>query len=455
MERLRKLAPRFMARYEAERARRSGYRDRSGGAGRPEFGRNRIRSRPPPQLFRRPLGQSRPESGQAGRDRPGRRPDLSRALRESGAVGQCVRERRPSARVAHRVLSRRHARLSRGLLRCRAGRVRAGPAEHPDPLRSAELLPEGLGGDAGRLRGVACVELRFGSASGHEGRTHRHRERLRHDARCDSGVGVRRRRAGGAGRGRHRTRGHGVLDVLVGLDRKSQGASSTCTTTWRTPSSPTARTVLRLRAGDRCFSVPKLFFAYGFGNSLTFPFSVGATTVLMPGRPEAGAVLDVIERFRPTVLFGLPTLYTALVPCRGMCAIAISARCACRSPQPRCFPRRSTPAGRRWSGHGPTEGLGSTEMLHIYLSNRPDDHRLGAAGAPVPGYEVKLVTPEGRPVHAGRGWRDARTGRQLRPVLLAKAGQDARDDARRRGSRPATGSSNGPATTTFRVGPTS
>ena len=70
--------------------------------------------------------------------------------------------------------------------------------------------------------------------------------------------------------------------------------------------------VLRLGADDRCFSVPKIFFAYGFGNSLTFPFSVGATTVLMPGRPEAGAVLGVIERFRPTVLFGLPTLYTAL-----------------------------------------------------------------------------------------------------------------------------------------------
>ena len=76
--------------------------------------------------------------------------------------------------------------------------------------------------------------------------------------------------------------------------------------------------VLRLRADDRCFSVPKIFFAYGFGNSLTFPLSVGATTVLMSGRPEAGAVLDVIERVHPTVFFGPPTLYTALCRVAGI-----------------------------------------------------------------------------------------------------------------------------------------
>ena len=153
--------------------------------------------------------------------------------------------------------------------------------------------------------------------------------------------------------------------------------------------------VLRLGAGDRCFSVPKIFFAYGFGNSLTFPFSVGATTVLMPGRPEAVAVLDVVERFRPTVLFGLPTLYTALcnaesVRERDLGSLRLSISAA------EVLSEEIYSGWKALTGHGPTEGLGSTEMLHIYLSNRLDDHRLGAAGARVPGYEVKLVTPDGK-----------------------------------------------------------
>ena len=158
--------------------------------------------------------------------------------------------------------------------------------------------------------------------------------------------------------------------------------------------------VLHLGADDRCFSVPKIFFAYAFGNSFTFPFSVGATTVLMPGRPEAGAVLDVIERFRPTVLFGLPTLYTALCHAEGIrdrdlgsLRLSISAA--------EVLSEGIYSGWKALTEHGPTEGLGSTEMLHIYLSNRVDDHRLGAAGAPVPGYEVRLLTPEGRPARPG------------------------------------------------------
>jgi len=158
--------------------------------------------------------------------------------------------------------------------------------------------------------------------------------------------------------------------------------------------------VLKLRESDICYSVPKAYFAYGFGNSLVFPVAVGATTLLVPGQPRPETVLNAIETFRPTVLFGLPTLYTAL----------------CRAPETHTRDlsslRQSMSAAETLSedvytawkgkvGHGPTEGLGSTEMLHIYLSNRLDDHRLGAAGARVPGYELRLETPEGDPAQPG------------------------------------------------------
>ncbi|HEU0222552.1 MAG TPA: benzoate-CoA ligase family protein, partial [Paracoccaceae bacterium] len=152
--------------------------------------------------------------------------------------------------------------------------------------------------------------------------------------------------------------------------------------------------VLKLQPDDVCFSVPKMFFAYGFGNSITFPFSVGATTVLMPGRPEPQAVLDIIETYRPTVLFGLPTLYTGLCRAKGVETRDLGSLRQSMSAA-EILSEDIYAAWKSLIGHGPTEGLGSTEMLHIYLSNGLDDHRLGSAGARVPGYEVKLVTPEG------------------------------------------------------------
>lgn len=158
--------------------------------------------------------------------------------------------------------------------------------------------------------------------------------------------------------------------------------------------------VLKLRPDDVCYSVPKIFFAYGFGNSFTFPFSVGATSLLVPGRPEADRVLDAIERFRPSVLFGLPTLYTAL--CRsleqrswdlGSLRLSLSAA-----------ETLSAEVFKAWqaaTGRGPVEGLGSTELLHIYLSNIEADQRHGSAGARVPGYEVVLRDADGREVAGG------------------------------------------------------
>nr|QWS64934.1 salicylyl-CoA ligase [Rhizobium sp.]WNK21641.1 CehG [Rhizobium sp.]WNK21644.1 CehG [Rhizobium sp.] len=158
--------------------------------------------------------------------------------------------------------------------------------------------------------------------------------------------------------------------------------------------------VLKLDGDDICYSVPKAYFAYGFGNSLIFPVSVGATALWMPGQPRPEVVLGAIEKYRPTVLFGLPTLYTALARADAVTHHDLSSL------------RKSMSAAeilsediyKTWKslvGHGPTEGLGSTELLHIYLSNALDDHRIGAAGAPVPGYEVRLETPEGKPARPG------------------------------------------------------
>ncbi len=158
--------------------------------------------------------------------------------------------------------------------------------------------------------------------------------------------------------------------------------------------------VLKLQADDICFSVPKIFFAYGFGNSITFPFSVGATTLLMPGRPEPTSILDAIEAFKPSVFFGLPTLYTALCRAEGIGRRDLGSIRQSMSAAEVLSDEIYT-AWKELVGHGPTEGLGSTELLHVYLSNDLEDHRIGAAGKRVPGYEIKLVSPESEDVEPG------------------------------------------------------
>jgi acetyl-CoA synthetase len=161
-----------------------------------------------------------------------------------------------------------------------------------------------------------------------------------------------------------------------------------------------ARRVLGLNEDDVVFSPPKIFFAYGFGNSLTFPFSEGATTVLHPGRPDPDAVLSTIERHRPTLLFGLPTLYNSLVTHPTFKNRDLSSLRLCLS----AAEVLSADVFREWESRTRLriiEGLGSTEVLHIYLSNRRDKQVLGASGARVPGYEVKLTDADGQPV--GRG----------------------------------------------------
>jgi acetyl-CoA synthetase len=158
--------------------------------------------------------------------------------------------------------------------------------------------------------------------------------------------------------------------------------------------------VLGIREGDIVFSPPKIFFAYGFGNSITFPFSVGASTILHAGRPDPESVFEIVERHRPTILFGLPTLYNALTSHSGSEKRDLSSLRLCISAA-ETLPSELFNEWRRRYGLSIVEGLGSTELLHIFLSNRTDKQITGASGAPVPGYEVRLTDLEGKPVSRG------------------------------------------------------
>jgi benzoate-CoA ligase family protein len=154
------------------------------------------------------------------------------------------------------------------------------------------------------------------------------------------------------------------------------------------------RGVLGVGEGEVMFSAAKLFFAYGLGNAMTFPLWAGATTVLLDVRPTAANTLETIERFRPTLYFGVPTLYAAQLqaldaarPDLGSLRLCVSAG------EP-----LAAELFRRWkdrTGLTILDGLGSTEALNTFLSNRPDDVRPGTSGRPVPGYEVRIVGPGG------------------------------------------------------------
>ena len=158
-----------------------------------------------------------------------------------------------------------------------------------------------------------------------------------------------------------------------------------------------AQNFLKLKPGDICFSVPKMFFAYGFGNSVTFPFSVGAATLLLPGQPRPQTIFDAIARYRPTIFFGLPTLYTSLTKAEGTDKADFSSlRLAVSAAE--VLSAEVFQGWKTLTGLEIMEGLGSTEVLHIYLSNRAEKKKLGAAGLRVPGYEIALRDSDGNEV---------------------------------------------------------
>ena len=161
-----------------------------------------------------------------------------------------------------------------------------------------------------------------------------------------------------------------------------------------------AEQVLGITERDITFSTTGLFHAYGFGNNLTFPYWVGASTVLHAGRHTPATVLETIEKRCPTLFFSAPTLYNAILNFEGAKARDLSSIRHCVAAA------EALPAEvwRRWKdafGLTILDGVGSTEMLHIYCSNRLDDLRPGSSGKPVPGYELKILDDEGKAVPPG------------------------------------------------------
>lgn len=155
-----------------------------------------------------------------------------------------------------------------------------------------------------------------------------------------------------------------------------------------------------INENDVVFSAAKLFFAYGLGNGLTFPLSVGATTILMGERPTPEAVFKRLRQYKPSIFCGVPTLYASMLA-HADCPNAEELNMRACPSAGEALPEE---IGRQWSarfGVDILDGIGSTEMLHIFMSNRTGEVRYGTTGKPVPGYRVRLVDDEGQPVAVG------------------------------------------------------
>jgi 4-hydroxybenzoate-CoA ligase len=159
--------------------------------------------------------------------------------------------------------------------------------------------------------------------------------------------------------------------------------------------------VLKIAPDDIVFSVAKLFFAYGLGNAMTFPLSVGATAVLFAGRPTPEAAFEILDRFKPTVFCGVPTLYAAMGAQLESGRGRFSAPLRCCISAGEALPEEVGAKWRRCTGVDILDGVGSTEMLHIFLSNRPDEVVYGTSGVAVPGYEIRLVDEHDKEVAEG------------------------------------------------------
>ncbi|MBP7065575.1 benzoate-CoA ligase family protein [Ferrovibrio sp.] len=162
-----------------------------------------------------------------------------------------------------------------------------------------------------------------------------------------------------------------------------------------------AEEVLGLAESDVVFSAAKLFFAYGMGNAMSFPLHVGATAVLMAERPTPQSVLQRLQQHQPSIFYGVPTLYAAILADATINRDSGSARLRHCVSAGEALPED---IARRWQerfGVAILDGIGSTEMLHIFVSNRPGDIRHGTTGKAVPGYDLRIVDDQGREVNDG------------------------------------------------------
>ncbi|HEX2914721.1 MAG TPA: benzoate-CoA ligase family protein [Chloroflexia bacterium] len=156
-----------------------------------------------------------------------------------------------------------------------------------------------------------------------------------------------------------------------------------------------ARGILNMTENDRCYSVAKLFFAYGLGNGLYFPFGVGGSTVLLPGRPEPRKIFELVATYKPTLFYGVPTAYAQLLATAGDFDMS-SVRAGVSAGE--ALPKSVWERFKERFGVEILDGIGSTEVLHIFISNRLGDVRPGSSGKVVPGYEARIEDEQGREV---------------------------------------------------------
>jgi len=162
-----------------------------------------------------------------------------------------------------------------------------------------------------------------------------------------------------------------------------------------------ASQVLGIREDDVCLSAAKLFFAYGLGNALTFPLSVGATTILNSERPTPAVMFRLLNRYNPTIFYGVPTLFAAMLHDEALANERAGNRLRICTSAGEALPESVGTAWRARFGVDILDGVGSTELLHIFLSNAPDDIKYGTSGRPVPGYQVRLINEAGQDVADG------------------------------------------------------
>ena len=161
------------------------------------------------------------------------------------------------------------------------------------------------------------------------------------------------------------------------------------------------KSVLQIQPDDRCFSIAKLFFAYGLGNAQYFPFHVGASAILFDGRPTPAAVFDVVRQHRPTLFFGVPTAYANMLAAidDGVAADFSSVRTCVSAGE--ALPAAILERWRARTGVDILDGIGSTEICHIFLTNRRGDIRPGSSGKAVDGYDLDIIDESGRSVPNG------------------------------------------------------